>query len=126
MVGNQTAIAISDVWDRRFDADAGVLLSDLPGLLQSHAIATESNAVGLQMKNLQSNRLGKTKQADTELDEVKWSRIQNDLRANHPERLSSTHNSYGSVSIPLLVSVCFPAWMGKPGTASTLTTMQTA
>jgi hypothetical protein len=84
-------------------------------LLQSHAIATESNAVGLQMKNLQS-KLGKTKQADTELDEVKWSRIQNDLRANHSAFVINTQFVWQRFDPTARVRL-LPGMDGKPGTA---------
>jgi hypothetical protein len=84
------------------------------GLLQSNAIASESNEINLQMEILR-NRLGKIKQADTDLDDVKWSRIQNDLRTSDPELLSKTQIVWQRFDPAARVRL-LPGLDGQPGT----------
>ena len=91
----------------------GVLIRTA-GLLQSNAIAAESNEINLQMESLRS-RLCKIKQADTDLDDMIWSRIQNSLRTSDPELLSKTQIVWQRFDPAARVRL-LPGLDGQPGT----------
>ncbi len=91
-------------------------------LLQSHAIATESNAVGSQMEELRhrlQSSFRNTELPDTDLDDAKWSEIQDELNLayqDQPGLLGSTQfiqqHFDPSARVRLL-----PGLDGQPGTA---------
>ncbi len=91
-------------------------------LLQSHAIATDSNKVGLQMENLRNklqSSLRPTEQPDTDMDDARWLQIQDDLKLGYqdqPDLLGRTRfieqHFDPSARVRLL-----PGLDGQPGTA---------
>jgi len=91
-------------------------------LLQSHAIAAESNAVGSEMENLRNslqNILRNTEQPDTDLDDAKWSQMQDEFKLvyqDQPDLLGKTQFT-GQQFDPSARVRLLPGLDGQPGTA---------
>ena len=117
--GNQTAKLV-------LTSTIGVLMLGMVirsnSLLQAHAIASESNAVGSQMERLRDSLrsiLRDTERPDTDLGNATWLQIQNELKLvyqDQPELLDRTRFIAQHFD-PFARVRLLPGLDGQPGTA---------